>query len=136
MIASLAAQEETMATDLTIFVENTPGQLAAIGEATGKAGVNLGGGCCVVVEDRGIVHLLVEGDVAAARAAIEDRGYTVEDEGEVLVFDAEDRPGELGRVCRAVADAGINITLMYLASDTRIVLGVDDLDAARDALGV
>ena len=125
-----------MATDLTVFVANTPGQLAAIGEATGKAGVNLGGGCCVVVEDRGIVHLLVEEDVAAARAAIEDAGYTIEDVREVLVVDAEDRPGELGRISRAVADVGINITLMYLASDTRMVLGADDLDAARDALGV
>lgn len=125
-----------MPTDLTVLVENTPGQLAAIGEATGKAGVNLGGGCCVVVDDRGIVHLVVEGDVAAARTAIEDAGFTVEDEREVLVVPAEDRPGELGRISRAVADADINITLMYLASDTRIVLGTEDLGATRGVLGV
>lgn len=125
-----------MPTDLTVLVENTPGQLAAIGEATGKAGVNLGGGCCVVVDDRGIVHLVVEGDVAAARTAIEDAGFTVEDEREVLVVPAADRAGELGRISRAVADADINITLMYLASDTRIVLGTEDLGATRGVLGV
>ena len=125
-----------MATDMTVFVDNKPGQLAAIGEATGEVGANLGGGCCVVVEDRGIVHLLVEEDVAPVRSAIEGAGYRVEYEREVLVVEAEDRPGELGRICRAVAGTGTNIELMYLASATRIVLGVDDLDKARDALGV
>ena len=125
-----------MAIDLTVFVENKPGQLAAIGEAAGEVGANLAGCCCVVVGDRGIVHLLVEDDVAAARSAIESAGYKVADEREVLVVDAEDRPGELGRISRAVAGTGTNIELMYLATATRIVLGVDDLGKARDALGV
>ena len=125
-----------MGTNLTVFVDDAPGQLAAIGEATGEAGVNLGGACVIVAGARGIVHLLVESDPAAARTAIEGAGFDVADEVEVLVVEAEDHPGELGRVARAVADAGINITVMYLASDTRIVLGSDDLPAARDALGV
>lgn len=124
-----------MATDLTVVVANRPGELAALGEATGKAGVNLSGGSCVVVDDRAVVHLLVEGDAAAARSAIEGAGYEVEAaEREVVVLDLEDRPGELGRVCRQIADAGVNIDLMYIATNTRVVIGADDLDKARTAV--
>ena len=54
---------------------------------------------------------------------------------EVLVVQAEDRPGELGRLARRIADAGVNIELQYIATGTRIVIGADDLDKARAALG-
>jgi hypothetical protein len=35
---------------------------------------------------------------------------------------------------RRLADADINVDLVYLATDTRLVIGPDDLDAARAAL--
>ena len=54
---------------------------------------------------------------------------------EVVVTDVEDRPGELGRLMRRVADAGVNVDLVYLATNTRLVVGAADLDAARSALG-
>ncbi len=38
-------------------------------------------------------------------------------------------PGVLGGLARRFAEAGININLVYMAADTRIVLGVDDMDA-------
>jgi hypothetical protein len=47
----------------------------------------------------------------------------------------EDRPGALGEVSRRLGDAGVNITLTYLATDTRLVLAADNLAAARTALG-
>ena len=53
----------------------------------------------------------------------------------MLVVEAEDRPGELGRLCRKMADAGVNLDLVYLATNTRIVLGTADLERARAALG-
>ena len=45
-----------------------------------------------------------------------------------------DEPGAVGRVARRMADAGVNITIVYLATETRLVLGVDDLEKARAAL--
>lgn len=124
-----------MAWDLTIMLKDEPGTLANLGEATGAAGINLGGVCGVVVGGEGIIHVLVE-DPDAAAAAIEQAGMSVRDRREVLVVDVEDRPGELGRVARRLADAGVNIEVVYLATGTRLVLGVSDLAAARQALGV
>ena len=52
----------------------------------------------------------------------------------MLVIDIEDRPGEMGRLTRRFADAGINVDLLYLATNTRAVVGVDDLKAGRELL--
>ena len=46
----------------------------------------------------------------------------------------DDRPGILGDVARKLGDGGVNITLAYVATDTRLVFGADDLEAAKAAL--
>jgi hypothetical protein len=124
-----------MATDLTIILEDRPGTMADVGEALGKAAVNIEGLCGFPCEGKGIGHVLVDDKAAAvARHALNDIGVEVGAQRKVLVLEIEDRPGALGNVSRRLADAGVNIDLVYLATSTRLVLGVDDVDAARDAL--
>lgn len=117
--------------DIAVELENRPGTLAELGEAVGKAGVNLDGVCGIPCEGVGVIHVLVE-DPATARDALTQAGITIREEREVLVADVTDRPGELGELTRRLADAGVNIDLTYLATNTRLVLGIDDLEAARD----
>lgn len=119
--------------DITVELENRPGTLAAVGEATGKAGVNLDGVCGFPCEGVGIIHLLVD-DADAARDALDAAGITIQDEREVLVADVTDRPGAVGELTRRMADAGVNVDLIYLATDTRVVLGVDKLEEARSLI--
>jgi hypothetical protein len=119
-----------MTKDLTVILEDRPGTLADMGEALGKAGINIEGACGFAVEGKGIIHILVE-DAAAARRALEKVGIKVGDEREVLVLEIERRPGALGEVGRRMANAGVNIDLSYLATNTRLVIGVDNLDKAR-----
>lgn len=56
-----------MAWDLTVMLENRPGALADLGDAVGRAEVNLGGGCAVATGTR-----LVFGvdDLERARVAL------------------------------------------------------------------
>jgi len=122
-----------MAKDLTVFLEDRPGTLADLGEALGKAGVNIEGGCGVQDDGKETFHLLFE-DSAAARQAIEQAGIKVQAERDVIVTDVQDVPGALGRIARAIADAGVNIELVYMASNNRLVIGANDLDKARTAL--
>ena len=122
-----------MAKDLTILLEDRPGTMADVGEALGKAGVNIEGLCGFPCEGKGIGHILVE-DASAARHALEEIGIEVHHERQVLVLEIEDRPGALGEVSRRMANAGVNADLVYLATGTRLVLGVDDVDKARGAL--
>ena len=122
-----------MATDLTVVLENRPGTLADLGGALGNAGVNIEGGAGFPCEGRGMIHVLVD-DAATARNALMASGITIENEREVLVLDVEDKPGVLGETARRLGSAGVNIDLIYLATRTRVVIGVDDLDKARGAV--
>ena len=127
-----------MSKDLTVTLDDRPGTLADLGEALGKAGVNIEGISGIGYEGRGIIHVLVE-DAAKARQALEGAGIKVEGESDALVMPVSgsaDKPGELGRMARAIADAGVNIQALYLATHDRGVLVASDNQKAAKALGM
>jgi hypothetical protein len=127
-----------MATDLAVSVADQPGGLADVGEALGNAGINIEGLCGVGLGDRGVIHILVE-DGSAARAALEGAGLNVESEAEAIVsaIPGDVRtPGTLGKMARAVAEAGVNMRAVYLATDNRAVAVTDDNAKALTALGM
>ena len=122
-----------MAKDLTVILNNVPGTFASLGEALGGAGVNIDGICGFPSGNEGVVHMLVE-DTAGAKSAIEGAGHEVRAERDVLVVDVQDKPGEVGRVCRALAVAEVNLDLIYPTNKGQLVLGADDMDKARAAI--
>jgi len=87
-----------------------------------------------VAGGKGVGHLLVE-DPAKARQALQSAGARVTGEQDALVLDIEDRPGALGRLTRKIADAGVSLNAVYLATKTRIVIGAQDIEKARAAVG-
>jgi hypothetical protein len=119
-----------MAKDLTVELDNRPGTLAEMGEALGNAGVNIDGGCGFPSGGTAVIHILVE-DADGARKALEGAGIKVTNERDVVTMNVVDQPGELGRIGRRMADAGVNIDLVYLTASGQLVVGVDDLEKAR-----
>ena len=117
-----------MAWDIEVELVNKPGTIADLGEAAAAAGVNLSGGCGFACEGVGVMHVLVD-DPDRAADAFESAGLIVRGRREVLVTAGANRPGALGELARRFANAGVNIDLIYLASDNRMVLGLDDMDA-------
>jgi hypothetical protein len=122
-----------MSKDLTVILEDRLGSLAKVGEALGKAGVNIEGICGMTVEGGGVIHVLVQ-DAVKARRALEANHLHVSGELDVLVLEVEDRPSVLGNIARRLANAEVNIQLAYLATSTRLVIGADDLEKARSAI--
>ena len=117
--------------DLAIALEHRPGALAELGEAVGRAGVSIEGGGAVVVNGRGIAHFLFE-DGAAARRALEAAGIRVLEERDVLVQKLnQSEPGQLGKLTRLMAQAGVNIEMLYSDHAHRLILVVDDMAAGR-----
>ncbi len=117
-----------MATDFTITVEDRPGGLASIGEALGNAGVNIEGVCGLGFEGRGIIHVCVL-DAAKARQALDAAGLKVEGEADAILTDpvpGAEQPGTLGVMTRRIADAGLNVRALYLATGARGVVVTDD----------
>jgi hypothetical protein len=122
-----------MAFDLVIDIENSPGALAEVAAAISDAGVNIAAATCIGSGTRAELHILVPHAEAAKHSlAISHVGVTRE--REVVVVDVEDRPGVLADLTRKIAEAGVNLNLVYVATQNRVVFGAPDLAALRAAL--
>jgi hypothetical protein len=112
--------------DLEIILENRPGQLALMGQRLGDAGVSIEGGGMFLVGDQGVAHFLFENG-PLAQSALESVGMRVTGCREVLVQRLkQDEPGQLGQLCQRIADAGVNIEVLYSDHNHHLILVVDD----------
>lgn len=119
--------------DLSIALDDRTGALAEMGAALGRAGVSVEGGGAWVVGAEGCAHFLVAGDGAAAVAALTNAGVRVLAVRDVLIQKLrQDVPGQLGALCRRMADAGINIEVLYSDHANRLILVVDDQVAGKE----
>lgn len=117
--------------DIAIELEDRPGSLAAVGETLGCAGVSVEGGGAWVVDGVGVAHFLVaDGD--AARQALAAAGIRVTAVRDVVVQRLkQDEPGQLGKLTRRMAEADVNIDVLYSDHDRQLVLVVDQVERAR-----
>jgi hypothetical protein len=119
--------------DLVIEIENEPGALADVAKAISDAGVNLAAATCMGSADDVELHILVP-HAEAAKHALAISHLAVTREREVVVVEVEDRPGVLADLTRKVAQAGVDLDLVYVATRNRLVFGADDLDGLKAAL--
>jgi hypothetical protein len=126
-----------MPVNVTVVLQDRPGELARLGEIIGGAGVNILGLAAFTGEGRGIIHLLVDDDaVARATEGLRRAGMGVADEREVLVVDVVDRPGSLGELARELSEANVNVDLAYTTfGGVKLVIATDDMESARAVLG-
>ncbi len=117
--------------DVTILLENKPGSLSKMGETLGNARISIEGGGAFTIDGKGIGHFLFE-DGNAARRALEENGIKVLAVHEVLVQRLrQDQPGQLGKITRMMADAGVNIEVMYSDHYNQLILVVDNFETGK-----
>ena len=122
--------------DIAVILENHPGALADMGEVLGKNGINIEGLCGIPLNDEAVIHILVE-DETVTRYVLESAGFKVSAVREVIVMDighVAGKPGSGGKMARKIGNVGVNIDLIYLAEKNKLVIGVDDINRARNAL--
>lgn len=116
-----------------IEIPNEPGALARVAAAISDAGVNLAAATCMGTAEQVELHVLVP-HAEAARHALALSQLAVTREREVVVVDVEDRPGVLADLTRKVATSGVDLDLVYVATNNRLVFGSPDLDGLKAAL--
>jgi hypothetical protein len=122
--------------DVEIELENRPGAAAEVGEALGRSGVSVEGGGAWVVNGQAIAHFLVA-DGEAARHALQSAGIRVLAVHEVVVQRlSQTEPGQLGKLTRRMAEADVNIEVLYSDHDHQLILVVDDVARARSVAEV
>ena len=124
-----------MLTEVVVELENRVGALADLGELLGKNGVDIRALAVVsVAKGSALAHLVVEPADVAVRV-LRESGSTPKRVREVLVVTLEDEPGELGRYCRRLADASIDLEAVYMSGERdgskELIFAVSDLDRAQ-----
>ena len=116
--------------DVEVDLDDRPGALATVGEAIGRAGISTDGGGAFVTGGRGVAHFLFENGTEAAHA-MTAAGLRVRAVREVIALKLrQGEAGQLGKLCRRMADAGVNIEVQYSDHANRLILVVDDMQTA------
>ena len=124
-------------TQLSAFLENKAGALAALAADLGRHDVNIRALTIANLTDHAVVRFVVS-DARKALHLLGERGVLVV-VSDVLAIDMPDRPGALAVVTRQLARAGVNINYAYASvpavqGEAVVYLHVSDLKKARAAL--
>ncbi len=123
-----------MALDFTIMLPNRPGILANLCNKLGKAGINIEGISGTQYQDKVVLHLMFDENEAEAQALLYKNNFTITSTRKVLTTSVKNQPGELGKISQKLANAEVNIDFIYLGKKNQVVIGVDDVGKAREAL--
>ncbi len=125
------------ARQITVWVKNSPGQLARIGKALGAAKVNCTGLSAYAAGVESPIRLLAA-NPARARKALAGLGLRVTEE-DVLRLTLPEKAGQLALIAERLAQANINIDYAYEtvapgSKKAALVLAVSDLAGSLRAL--
>lgn len=125
-------------TQISVSLENMPGQLGRLCRVLAQAAVNIRGISIADETDFSTIRVIVN-DPPAAAQALREAGLPFALH-EVLIVEVADQPGALESISMRLGEAGVNVQYMYgtgngHAGKARLVLRVDDVAAARQALG-
>ncbi|OGV58389.1 MAG: amino acid-binding protein [Lentisphaerae bacterium GWF2_52_8] len=122
---------------LSLFIENETGALAAPCRLLAEAGISISTLCLADTEEFGILRLLLR-DWEKARELLDKAGFAV-NTAEVLAMEVPDRPGGLAEVLEKLQTLSLNVEYMYAFTSGRdgkaiIIFRFEDVDGAITAL--
>ena len=123
---------------LSLFLENRPGQLREPCEALAAAGIDLLTMSLADTAQFGILRFIVR-DPERAKKVLEEAGMVVR-MTEVVPVQVDNKPGGLATVLAAIEEAGLGVEYMYdfgaasRGGKPAIVFRFEDPDAALAAL--
>ena len=122
---------------ISIFLENKPGQLSVICRALADADINIATLSLADTSDFGIVRMIVD-DHERAKQILSERGHIV-NVREVIAVCVPDRPGGMAEVMQVLDAAQTDIEYSYAFAFHKgekavLVFSFDDNDKAESAL--
>ena len=119
----------------TVFLPNRPGALHSFIDLFAKEGINIVGVSSEIHDDSGLVKIAVDSDKKLSYI-LTRAGFTTL-ETTMISVTLPDKPGELIKLTKILAENNINITTIYGTSSggpSRILLNVSDVEKALNLL--
>jgi len=104
------------AKQISLAMANKVGLLSEVTAAVAKAKVNITAICAYGMENNAYIMLTTESN-AKAKKALTPLGVGIEEQ-DVIEVELLNKAGELQKVAKKIADAGIDIEYMYAAAGT------------------
>ena len=122
---------------LSVFIENKPGRLAAIIDDLGKNNIDISALSLADTSEYGILRLIVSNPEEAAEI-LKQSGIVVK-LTKVLALAMDDTPGGLSRILSVLVQNSINVDYMYafvgkVTSKALMIVKVSDAELAEKAL--
>lgn len=122
---------------LSIFMENKPGQLVKVTQTLKDAQIDIRAMSLADTKDFGIVRMIVS-DTDKAQEAMREAGF-MSTITQVMCIAMDDHPGGLSKITELMAEANVNIDYLYacitvIGKDAYIVMHVDDEKKASAVL--
>lgn len=122
---------------ISVFLANKPGTLAAVCDELEKAKINILALTITDSVDHSVIRMVLS-DPLRGLNIFEERGVLAV-ENKVLMIENDNKPGSLGRIAARLAKAKINIEYAYLATSPKakqglLILRTDDSKKALKVL--
>ena len=101
--------------ELIITAKNNVGALATVAEALGGVGVNIEAISCYGIGEKAFFRVITGDAISAVKALSKIPDARVQ-ESDVLIVKMLNRPGELGKITRKLANRGVNLESLYIVS--------------------
>ena len=127
----------TAVRQISVFLENRKGSLAAVCSLIGKNGINILALSIVEKDSFGVCRMILNSTEKAAEI-LKKRGYTVRVQ-DVLVVKVPDRPSGLAEVLEVIEKEDISVEYLYTfveneRGSARLIFHLSDAERAEAAL--
>lgn len=127
--------------EITVVAKDDVGALADVAETLGSVGVNIEAISAYGVEGKAVFRIITNDVTTTLKALSKLPGLKVQ-ESDTLVYRMINRPGELGKIARKLANQEVNLESLYIVSrkqdftEVAIKTAKKDIEKTREILGI
>lgn len=127
--------------EITIVAKNEVGSLALLAEALGNVGVNIEAISAYESENRAVFRVLTNDSTTTMKAIARVPSMRAT-ESDILILKLPNKPGELGKITRKLANKDVNLESLYIVgkandyTDVALRPAKNDFEKAKSVLNL
>lgn len=127
--------------EIIVVANNDVGSLAQVAEALGSTGVNIEAISAYGHDDKAVFRIITN-DVATTLKCLAKIPKIEVKQADTIIYKMINRPGELAKISRKLANRGVNLESLYIVSrkqdftEVAIRPAEKDMEKAKEVLGV